>query len=557
MSLQPQETYTIPEDTARVARAIFPTGNLVMRIADDLHQIVRDRDFADLFPLRGQPAEAPGRLALVTLLQFMEALTDRQAVDAVRTRIDWKYLLGLELTDVGFDQTVLREFRTRLLSHGAAHRLFDATLDLARRQGVLKAVKAGGRQRSDSTHVLGAMRTMNRLEAVTEPLRAALNVLATTTPAWRRERTTPEWVDRDGLRASEFRLPKGEAARTAWATITGGDGMALLAAVAAEGTPRELRELAAVETLRQVWVQNFVVEHAPAGSRLVWRANDNVPPSGRYIGSPYDTEARYAIKGATVWTGYKVHLTETGDDATPNLITKVETTTATVADDAVTPMIHASFAARERRPAQHIADTGVVNSALFVEAHEPYGVEVIGPTRGDNQWQAKEGVGFAARDVVIDVDRQRAICPAGKASQSWTPALARGTTPVIKIKFTPADCRDGVLRPRCTRSRSARRAMTVRPQAQHEALRIGRHREQTTDVAAAYARRAGVEGTIAQGVRSCGLRRTPYVGHAKTHLGHLMTAAAMNVVRLLRWMADEPKSLTWLSAFAQFHHAAA
>lgn len=102
MSLHPHEQpYTIPEDTARVARAIFPTGNLVMRIADELHRIFRDRDFADLFPTRGQPAEAPGRLALVTLLQFMEALTDRQAADAVRTRLDWKYLLALDLTDVG------------------------------------------------------------------------------------------------------------------------------------------------------------------------------------------------------------------------------------------------------------------------------------------------------------------------------------------------------------------------------------------------------------------------------------------------------------------------
>jgi transposase len=226
MSLHPQETYRIPEDTARVARAIFPTGNLVMRIADELHRIVHDRDFADLFPTRGQPAEAPGRLALVTRLQFMEALTDRQAAEAVRTRIDWKYLLGLELTDVGFDHTVLSEFRTRLLAHDAERRLFEGTLDLARTQGLLKA---GGRQRSDSTHVLGAMRTLNRLEAVTETLRAALNGLATAAPTWLREWTTPEWVDRYGLRASEFRLPKGEAARQAWATRTGADGMGLFA----------------------------------------------------------------------------------------------------------------------------------------------------------------------------------------------------------------------------------------------------------------------------------------------------------------------------------------
>ena len=123
----------------------------------------------------------------------MEGLTDRQAADAVRTRIDWKYLLCLELTDVGFDHTVLSEFRTRLLAHGAQGRLFDVVLELARGRGLLKG---GGRQRSDSTHVLGAMRAMSRLEVVGETLRHALNVLATTAPDWLRTHTTPAWVDR-------------------------------------------------------------------------------------------------------------------------------------------------------------------------------------------------------------------------------------------------------------------------------------------------------------------------------------------------------------------------
>lgn len=136
-----------------------------MRLYDDLYMVVEDRDFADLFPARERPAEAPVVLALATLLQFMEGLTDRQAADAVRTRIDWKYLLCLELIDAGFDHTVLSEFRTRLLVRGAERRLFDAILDGAR--GLLKS---GGRQRSESTQVLGAMRSMSRLEVVGETL---------------------------------------------------------------------------------------------------------------------------------------------------------------------------------------------------------------------------------------------------------------------------------------------------------------------------------------------------------------------------------------------------
>ena len=179
MSLQPQAMYCVPEETALVARAIFPSGNLVLQIYDQLDMLFRDADFADLFPHQGQPAEAPVRLALVTLLQFWEGLTDRQAADAVRTRLDWKYLLCLELTDRGFDHTVLSEFRTRLLTHAAEQRLFDTILTLAHERGLLKA---GGRQRSDSTHVLGAMRAMTRLEVVTETLRHALNVVAKLQP---------------------------------------------------------------------------------------------------------------------------------------------------------------------------------------------------------------------------------------------------------------------------------------------------------------------------------------------------------------------------------------
>src|SRR5262249_31095602 len=140
-----------------------------------------DAQFADLFPTRGQPAETPWRLALVTVLQFVENLSDRQAADAVRSRIDWKYLLGLELTDPGFDATVLCEFRARLVQTGAEARCFEALLTLCKERGW---VKARGKQRSDSTHVLAAVHTLNRLENIGETLRHALNVLATAAPEW-------------------------------------------------------------------------------------------------------------------------------------------------------------------------------------------------------------------------------------------------------------------------------------------------------------------------------------------------------------------------------------
>ncbi len=549
MSLQAQAIYCVPEETARVARAIFPAGNLVMRMYDELGMLFCDRDFADLFPIQGQPAEAPVRLALVTLLQFWEGLTDRQAADAVRTRIDWKYVLCLELTDSGFDHTVLSEFRTRLLDHDAERRLFDAILTIAQTR---KLLSAGGRQRSDSTHILGAMRAMTRLETVTETLRHVLNTLAPIAPDWVRAHTTPDWVDRYGLRASEFRLPKGQTKRLAWAAQIGSDGLAILTALYATTTPPELRSLPLVETLRQVWIQNFVF----VDGQLTWRDNDNTPPSGRYISSPYDTDARYATKRQTYWVGYKIHLTESYGDDQPNLITNVETTTAAVADDAVTETIHASLAEHKLLPETHVADTGYVNSTLLVSSQTTYSIDLIGPTRGDNHWQAKAGAGFAARDFSIDWEQQQAICPAGKLSNSWTPAVDRFKNDVIKIKCATTDCQSCPSCEQCTRSTPPRRTITLRPQAQHEALLEGRKREQTEQFKNEYAKRAGVEGTIAQSVRTCDVRRSRYIGQAKVHLQHVMTAAIINVMRMLRWLAGEPKAKTSQSAFAKLYQTA-
>jgi transposase len=144
---------SVPAETARVARAAFPKGNPYLTLRDDLGPVFADRDFADLHPERGRPACPPWRLALVTLLQFREELSDRQAAEAVRARIDWKYLLDLELGDAGFDFSLLCDFRSRLLAGSAEERLLERVLEACRAHGLLKA---RGRQRTDSTHVLAA-----------------------------------------------------------------------------------------------------------------------------------------------------------------------------------------------------------------------------------------------------------------------------------------------------------------------------------------------------------------------------------------------------------------
>jgi transposase len=167
MSLKSTPIPPIPEELARVARAVFPRGNALMQVRDTLGPIYTDEAFAELFPTHGQPAEAPWRLALVRVFQFMEHLTDRQAADAVRSRLDWKYALSLELTDPGFDHTVLSECRSRLVSGNAEQRLLDLLLERCREGGWLKA---RGRQRTDSTHVLAKIRALNRVLCVAQTM---------------------------------------------------------------------------------------------------------------------------------------------------------------------------------------------------------------------------------------------------------------------------------------------------------------------------------------------------------------------------------------------------
>src|SRR4051812_43786092 len=234
MSLKPQPIGQIPELTAYVARTAFPDGNPYVSLRDALGTFYDDEHFAGLFPDRGRPAETPWRLALVTVLQFAEGLADRQAADAVRGRIDWKYALGLELTDPGFDFSVLCEFRARLVSGGAESLLLEAMLQTCKDQGLVKA-RTG--QRTDSTHILAAIRILNRLELVGETLRAALNGLATVAPGWLRSWAPPEWFDRYAARVEESRLPKGEEARYAHGEAIGADGFQLLDAVRSPAAP--------------------------------------------------------------------------------------------------------------------------------------------------------------------------------------------------------------------------------------------------------------------------------------------------------------------------------
>src|SRR4051794_26463789 len=284
MSLHPQQPLRpVPEQTARIARAAFPKGSPYLTLRDTLGTIFEDGHFADLYPKQGQPACPPWRLALITLMQFREGLSDRQAAEAVRARIDWKYLLGLELSDPGFDFSVLCEFRDRLLAGGAQERLLERVLEVARELGVLKA---RGRQRTDSTHVLAAVRTLNRLELVAETLRAALNATAAVAPDWLRAFAPSAWYERYGRRIEDTRLPRSEVQREAYACQVGEDGFCLLDALAAPDGPEQLADLPVIQVLGTVWARHFEPRSeggsgsAGGACRKLWRgAQDGLCPT--------------------------------------------------------------------------------------------------------------------------------------------------------------------------------------------------------------------------------------------------------------------------------------
>ncbi|MFC5835977.1 IS1182 family transposase, partial [Nonomuraea insulae] len=543
MSLHPRVPEEIPAQTAQIARRAFPKGCLCMRLRDALGSLFTDQDFLDLFPQRGQPAWPPHQLAIVSVLQFLEDLSDRQAAAAVRARIDWKYMLGLELTDAGFDHSVLSEFRDRQLTGADPERLLDLILDRMSEHGLLKRP---GRQRTDSTHVLAAIRRLNRLENVAEQLRAALNAIATAEPHWLSSWVPTSWFDRYTRRIEDFRLPQDKTDRAAYAEQTGNDGRTLLQALYRANAPRPLRDLPAVQALRVTWIHQFITEDG----QMHLRDAKDLPPSRQRSTSPYDDQARYSLKRSVGWTGYKVHYSETCDTDAPHLITHVATTDATVTDVEMTATIQSALIQAGLAPHEHLVDAGYINAQLLAPTPGPGGTELLGPIRPDVSWQAKAGQGFSLDDFAIDWDAEQVTCPQGHRSIRWKPHRGRAGHPAIHIDFDQRHCTPCPVRAQCTRSVTAARALTLSTRQEHENIRRARQAQTTAPWQRRYQLRAGVEAVISQALRRCGLRRSRYIGQDKTHLQHVITAAAINLIRADAWLAGIPLARTRVSPFA-------
>jgi transposase len=554
MSLKPHPIQSVPEETARVAHAAFPHGTPYLTFRDALGPIFQDEDFTALFPTCGQPGLPPWRLALVTILQFREQLSDRQAAEAVRARIDWKYLLGLELSDPGFDFSVLSEFRDRLLAGRAEALLLDKLLERCRALGLLQA---RGQQRTDATHVLAAIRVLNRLELVAETLRAALNDLATIAPTWLQHIAPPEWYERYGKRIEEAHLPREQAKREAYAQTVGEDGCTLLDAVDAAEAPPDLRALPSLDTLRRMWHRHYertpddaAGDREPPVCRVRFRPSRDLPPAAEGIESPYDLDARYRHKRDTQWTGYMVHVSETCEPTAPHLLTHAHTTTAAVHEAQCTAPIHQALGAKDLPPSEHLVDAAYIDAELLVSSGTAYGITLRGPARPNPNWQAKVAGAYTLADFTVDWESRQVHCPQGKAAASWAERVDATGRTYIQVRFHQQDCRACDARTFCTQATQAPRTLTLHPQAEFEALQAARAWYASDEGQQRYKRRAGVEGTLSQGVRAFGLRDARYRGLAKTRLQHVATAAAMNVDRIVAWLDERPRAKTRTSRFA-------
>ncbi|WP_016825817.1 IS1182 family transposase [Streptomyces viridosporus] len=509
-----------------------------MWVRDRLDGLWRDEDFEAWYPRDGRPGLSPAQLATVCVLQFLLNLSDRQAAEAVRCRIDFKYALALELDDPGFRHSVLGDFRDRLAKEDRADQLLDLALE---RLKAADLVKARGRQRTDSTHILAAARELTRLELVLEAVRAAVEELARTAPELLDGLVTAEWGERYGRPVRMCSQPSHPATRLTQAGTDAADLLTRFQQLRPGRVPGPQ-----LQALRQIMVQQFVVD--ARGRLRPRREKDGQPPAGLQIRSPYDLQARFVLRGNTRWTGYLAHVTETCDDNSVNVITDVATLVSS-GDSRALPGIHARLKQRRLLPAEHLVDGGYTSTAGFDAASRAHKVTLVGPLPANSSRQRETDNGFARENFIIDFDRREVTCPNGKVSGNWNelPAMA----PYTVVRFDKRQCQPCPERSSCTRG--AARTVNFLPRHLHEIQARNRTDQQDLQWKRLYASRSGVEGTVHELVSGHRARRCRYHGTAKTHVQHVLTAIAINIERL---SGQEPEGSTYRprqpTAFQQY-----
>jgi transposase len=521
MCLKARQPWPMPPETAAIGEALLTDDSPYRLVGDQLFVQLSDAEFADLYSAEGKPGISPVILAFVTVFQFMEKLPDRQAAEAIRMRLDWKYALHLPLTYAGFDYSVLSEFRDRLLAHEAEGRVFEKLVSEFR---VLGLIKERGRQRTDSIAMLTHVRHLSRLELVVETLRVAVGAILKAERAWGEKVIPPSWEARYGERFVMQRHTPDE-----WAAHdqqVGSDGQWLIGRLEGAEAPAVIQTLPEVQVLKTVWVQQF----RETAGKVAYQVGSTYDGHTQ-IQTPHDPDARYSKKRTQEWIGGKVQVTETDEADAPHLITDIAGTCSSHTDYEALPAIQARLQERHCLPAQQYADGAYLSGPNLAHSAE-HGIDLIGPVFSVISKQSKIPNGITTEQFEIDLENLQARCPAGVTVQ---PDFGWGGK--VRFHFPVERCASCALRPRCCTGKGGR-TLCVGPT--YPLLQAARQRQTTEAFKQDYHQhRSGVEGCLSSLVRGVGLRVSRYVSHRKRHLQALFSGTAANLKRVAHWLAGE------------------
>jgi transposase len=524
MSLKDAFPSEIPPETARLVEVLMADDSVYRIVAECVNDFLRDEDFKDWYAIEGRPGINPIILSLVTLFQFLEKLPDRAAAQMAVMRLDWKYALRQPLDWTGFHYSDLCNFRKRLVAHGGESLIFERLLAYLRKRGL---VQAGGRQRTDATHILGAVKQMSDVEVMREAVRMALSALVSSDALWVMRYIPASFTQNYERTISNYRMSKQELER--FIQQTGEEARWLLDQLAQQAEV-ELQRLPEVAQLARIWEEQYHYVNEPERLIAVRQGDDKVI---NRIRNPHDPDVTYGTKGrGTVsWVGFKLHVTETLE--APRFITDVTLTSASARDVGDLTPIQNQLAERDLSPAKHYVDQGYMSGEKIAESLV-LGINLRGYIGPDTQGKPP---GFRLEDFDVDTEKQQAICPAGRANQRWVPATGNTDNRVAVHIFFGKQCLDCPFfgPDRCTASQTGRKLSL---NAFHDVIQARRQEERTEVFQLEMYARAAIEGTISELVRVHGLRRARYRGAKKVRLQMLFTATATNLKRLAKAIAD-------------------
>ena len=519
MCLKVQEPWSMPSETERIGRALLKKDNAYRLIGDKLFANISEQEFADLYPSEGQPGLSPVILAFVAVFQFIEKLPDRQAVESLRVRMDWKYALHLPLEYEGFNFSVLSEFRDRLLEGQAEGRVFE---NLVKQIQGLGLIKEHGKQRSDSIAMLTKVRWLSRLEVAVETLGLAVVGVVNTEPDWSEEILPPSWEDQYGERFVMQRHTEKEWQE--YEANIGNDGQWLLKRLVDGSAPAGLQELSEVKLLQTVWAQQFRAEAGQVVFQEIKKYDGHTQ-----IATPHDPEAHYSRKRHSEWIGSKVQVTDTDDEGYPHIITDIVSTDSSLTDYEALPDIQDRLAQRHCTPAQHYVDAGYMSGFnLTNSAHRQ--IDLIGPLAFPVTAQDLLVDGITQAQFHVDLQQKIVTCPQGHQARSPVQ-----TEKGLRFQFRTQDCDACPLRSRCCAGKHGR---TIRISDYYEVRQQACQRQKTQAFKQDYAQhRSGVEGSLSALTRGNGMRVSRYIGQKKRNLQALFTGCAANLQRTARWLA--------------------